>query len=215
MTPEEIRSVVEAAVREGTHFPWWSYVLAAFLSLAGGYFGAYFRRKAEDRASRENFEVLRGQLQKTTQDTEEIKSALSRRTWLTQQQWNIRERFYSELVTNLALLKLSIEDRKEYFDEPGSEHRLEVEDTEHFKRLVHQGADAFSKLREQIGPASIFLSEKTISALEALVSEQWHISMDALCTADYVSTFYPYVEKAYTEILAEARDELRVGKEQT
>lgn len=215
MTAEEIRSVVEVAVREGVHFPWWSYILAASLALAGGYFGAYFRRKAEDRASRENFEVLRDQLQKTTRDTEEIKNALSGKAWLTQQQWNIRERFYSELVTNLALLKLSIEDRKEYFDEPGSEHRVEIEETEHFKRLVQQGADAFSKLRGQIGPASIFLSDKTIRALEALVSEQWHVSMDAICTADYVSTFYPYVETAYTAILSEARNELGVSKQQS
>lgn len=215
MTAEEIRSIVEAAIREGSQFPWWSYTPVAILALAGAYFGAYIRRKAEDRATRENFEVLRDQLQKTTRDTEEIKNALFRRAWLTQQQWNIRERFYAELVTSLALLKLSLEDRKEYFDQPGSEHRVEIEEREHFKRLVQQGADAFSKIREQIGPASIFLSDKTIKALETLVSEEWHVSMDTVCTADYVSTFHPCVEKAYTEILAEARHELGVSDEQS
>jgi len=212
MTAEEIRSVVEVAVREGVNFPWLSYILAASLALAGGYCGAYFRRKAEDRASHENFEVLRDQLQRTTRDAEEIKNAVTGKAWLTQQQWNIREQFYSELVTNLALLKLSIEDRKKYYDEPGSEHRVEIEEAEHFKRLVQQGADAFSKLRGKIGLASIFLSDNTIRALEDLVSEQWHVSTDAICTADYVSTFYPYVETAYTAILSEARKELGVIK---
>ena len=214
MTPEEIRATVEAAIRDGFQFSHWSYILAVTLFLAGAYFGAYFRRKAEDRASSENFETLRGQLQRTTRDTEEIKNALSRKAWVTQQQWNIRERIYSDLVTNLALLKLSIEDRKEYFSEPGSEYSGDVEGTEHFKRLLQQGTSSFSKLRESIGPASIFLSGKTILALEELISDQWNIAMDALCAADYVTTFLPAVEKAYSLVLAEAKHELGAGHEQ-
>ncbi len=99
MTPEELRTIIHAAVRDGIGFPWWSYFLAFSISMAGAYLGAYVRRKAKDRAAQENFENLRDQLRKTTQDTEEIKIALSRRSWLTQQQWNIRERhswdFYS------------------------------------------------------------------------------------------------------------------------
>jgi len=215
MTPEEIRAVVDEAIQQGLRFPFWSYIVAATLCLAGAYFGAYFRRKAEDRASREHFETLRDQLQKTTRDTEEIKNALSRRAWLTQQQWNIRERFYAEIITNLALWRLSIEDRKEYFSESGSEHNVGIEEGEHFKRLVQQGAEAFSKVREQIGPASIFLSETTIRALENLVSEQWHVSMDAICAADYLTTLEPYVEKAYETILSEAKNELGVTQVQT
>lgn len=86
MSPEEVRAVVEATTREGLQFPWWSYLLAFLLSMAGAYFGSYIKRKAEDRATQENFDNLREQLRKTTQDTEEIKITLSRKNWFTQQQ---------------------------------------------------------------------------------------------------------------------------------
>jgi hypothetical protein len=50
MTIEEIRSVVETAVREGSQFPWWGYVLACSLSLAGGYVGAYATQRSSSRS---------------------------------------------------------------------------------------------------------------------------------------------------------------------
>lgn len=107
MSPEEVRVVVETAIRDELHFPWWSYFIAFSLSMAGAYFGSYVKRKAEDRATQENFEELRNQLKKTTQDTEEIKGALSRKNWLTQQQWAIREQHYMSLLMHLTKLKLS------------------------------------------------------------------------------------------------------------
>lgn len=69
MSPEEIRVVVDTAIRDGLRFPWWSYVLAVLLPVGGAYIGSYAKRKAEDRATQENFDSLREQLRKTTQDT--------------------------------------------------------------------------------------------------------------------------------------------------
>lgn len=212
MTPEDVRILAES-IQNGTAPPWWSYVIAVAAALAGAFLGAYIKRKGEDRASKENFETLRDQLQKTTRDTEEIKSALSNTAWISQQSWTMRERLYSELVTNLALLKLSIEDRKEYFDQPGSEHNSSIDETDHFKRLRQQGAEAFGKLRNQIGPASIFLSKQTITALESLVRSEWHASVDALCSADYLETFLPYAEEAYALVLDEAQRDLQASQQ--
>jgi len=215
MTPEEIRSVVDAAIHDGLRFPFWSYILAALFSPVGAFFGAYFKRKAENRAADENFKTLRDQLQKTTRDTEEIKNALSREAWITQQHWNIRERFYSELVTNLALLKLFLKDQVDYFDQPGSEHNASIDKSPHFERLALQGAEAFAKVREHVGPASIFLSEKTIKSLQDLFSDHWSISMNAVCTAEYVSEFLNSVSGAYSAVLTEARHELGNDRKQT
>ncbi len=77
MSPTEVRSIVEAALRDGVSFPWWSYTVAFVLSLLGAFLGSYVKRKAEDRAAKENFDALRAQLRKTTEDTEEIKANLS------------------------------------------------------------------------------------------------------------------------------------------
>ncbi|MCV2365894.1 hypothetical protein LNV23_20795 [Paucibacter sp. DJ1R-11] len=74
-------------------------------------------RKAAERG----FAALREQLKRTTQDTEAIRSALSGAQWLTQQQWSIRERRYSDLLLELARFQSSLEDRMTFFHEPGSE----------------------------------------------------------------------------------------------
>src|SRR5882724_4556504 len=102
-------------MRDGLLFAWWSYVLGFLLSMAGAYLGAYFKRKAEDQAAQQNFDNLRAQLRRTTQETEEIKTALSRKNWLNQQQWAIREQHYGALLTHLTKLKLSLEDRESYY----------------------------------------------------------------------------------------------------
>jgi hypothetical protein len=101
MPAEDLRALIDTAVSEGSRFPWWSAIGLFVLSAAGAYLGSYVKRKGEDRASQENFDKLREQLRKTTQDTEEIKTALSRKNWLTQRQWPIREQHYLNLLAHL------------------------------------------------------------------------------------------------------------------
>ena len=208
MSPEEIRVVVETAISEGLHFPWWNYMLAFLLSMAGAYAGSYIKRKAEDRATQENFDKLREQLRKTTQDTEEIKITLSRKNWLTQQQWGIREQHYMNLLTHLTKLKLSLQDRDSYYIEPGSEQDSYRSEGKHFQELAQIGHESYQKIRELIGPASVFLSGKTIESLEQLVHEHWSVAEFSICTAEYVSESLKLVEAAQSAVLAEARNEL-------
>jgi hypothetical protein len=208
MSPEELRAVVQAAIRDGLHFPWWSYMLACVLSMLGAWLGAYIKRKAEDRATQENFKTLREQLRKTTQDTEEIKTSLSSKNWLTQQQWAIREKHYMDLLASLTKLKLSLEDRASYFVEPGSEHNNSVSDGEHFKTLERVGHESYQAIRELIGPASVFLSDKAIESLEKLVRNHWNLAEFSAGTADYVFEVLPLVKEAQSVVLLEARSEL-------
>jgi hypothetical protein len=208
MSPEKLRAAVEAATQDGHHFPWWSYALAFLLSMVGAYLGAYFKRKAEDRATQENFDRLREQLRKTTNDTEEIKSTLSRKNWLTQQQWTIREQHYMNLLANLTKLKLTLEDRDSYYIQPGSEHNAKLADGEHFQALAHAGHESYQAIRELMGPASVFLSSKTIESLEQLVRDHWSVAEFSACTAEYVSEALTLVQAAQSAVLAEARSEL-------
>lgn len=208
MSPEEIRVTLEAAVSEGLRFPWWSYILAFLLSMVGAYCGSYIKRKAEDRATQENFDKLRKQLRKTTQDTEEIKVTLSRKNWLTQQQWAIREQHYMSLLAHLTKLKISLQDRDSYYMEPGSERDGSRSEGKHFQELVRVGHESYQAIRELIGPASVFLSGKAIESLEQLVSGHWSVAEFSACTAEYVSEALNLVEVARLAVLAEARNEL-------
>lgn len=215
MSPEEIRVVIDTAIHDGLRFPWWIYVLAFLLPLGGSYFGSYVKRKAEDRAALENFNALREQLRKTTQDTEEIKTTLARKHWLTQQQWAIRERHYMSLLTHLTKLKLSLEDRSSYYMEPGSEHNAARSQGGHFQELERVGCESYQAIRELIGPASVFLSVKAVDSLEQLVRNHWNVAEFSVCTADYVSEALKLVKVAQLAVLAEARNELTQPKPNT
>jgi hypothetical protein len=208
MSPTEVRSIVEAALRDGVWFPWWSYMLAFALSMLGAYVGSYIKRKAEDRAAQENFDALRAQLRKTTEDTEEIKANLSGRNWLSQQQWSFREQRYSELLSHLTKLRISLQDRSDYFMEPGSEHDESRTEGENFKQLARRGYESYQAIRELIGPASVFLSANAIQALEELVREHWGVAEFSICAADYITSSLKLVDAAHAAVLTEARSEL-------
>ena len=113
-----------------------------------------------------------------------------------------------ELLSNLNKLKLTLEDRNDYFMEPGSEYDESRQDNEHFETLSRTGHEAFKAVREQIIPASVFLSDAAVAALNKLVSEQWHATQNAFCTADYVRSSLVLVEAACSEVVKEARKEL-------
>jgi hypothetical protein len=168
----------------------------------------YLSEKGKNLATREDFHTLLEQLKKTTKETESIKVELSSRHWLNQQQWSIREKRYTDLLSNLTRLKLSLQDRNNYYMEPGSEHDSSLSENEHFNELSRIGYESLRAIREQIGPASVFLSDKTIEALEELVREHWNAAEFSVCTADYVSSALNLVDAASSAVLAEARNEL-------
>jgi hypothetical protein len=208
MSPEEIRVTVQSAMEESVRFPWWSFILAAGFSALGAYLGSYLKRKAEDRAAQENFESLRSQLQQTTRDTEEIKTSLSRKNWFTQQQWAVREQHYMSLLSHLTKLRLSLEDRASYFEQPGSEHDQSIPSGAGFSRLTQVGYESYQAIRELIGPASVFLSRDAIDSLEQLVRDHWDVAGFSSCTEEYVRKSHRLVELAQAAVLLEARAEL-------
>lgn len=91
------------------------------------------------------------------------------------------------LLSHLMKLKLSFEDRSDYYMEPGSEHDETRSKGEHFQKLAHVGYESYQAIRELIGPASVFLSNKAIKSLEQLVHDHWSVAEFSSCTAEYVS----------------------------
>jgi hypothetical protein len=208
MSPDEIRAIAQLANGDGYHLVWWTYLCILVVSLMGAYLGSYLKRKGADRATTESFNEIRAQLRKTTHDTEEIKDTLSRKFWLSQQQWAIREQHYMNLLKQLTLLKNSLLDQSTYYIQPGSEHDQSIPENPHFQNLSQNAFKSFQAIRELMGPAAIFLSGNAIGALDQLVKEHWHVENFSSCTEEYVSGTLKLVEAAHSVILAEAKSQL-------
>src|SRR5690606_30539741 len=95
-----------------------------------------------------------------------------------------------------------------YYMEPGSEYDRTRSQGEQFKELSRVGYESYQAIRELIGPASVFLSDKAIESLEQLVRDHWGVAEFSVCTAEYVSKALKLVKIAQSAVLAEARNEL-------
>lgn len=169
----------------------------------------YLIEKGKNIATREDFAVLLDQTKQTTKETENIRTELLSRNWLNQQHWSFREKYYMGLLEHLTILRITLLDRSNYYLEPGSEHNDKHTDTEHFQELTLRGSESYRTVRELIGPASVFLSDKSISALGELMSEHWHVANFSICKAEYLDSALKLVDVAYSAVLEEARNDLR------
>lgn len=168
----------------------------------------YLNEKGRNLATREDFDTLLEQIKKTTSETESIKAELSRHSWLTQQQWSIRERHYTELLGHIWKFKLSLQDRDEYYQYPGSEHDDSHTTSERFLEIGRRGTESFNALRDLIGPTSTFLSNKTVQVLQQLIRDHWGAAEFSSCPAEYIKSTLELAESAYVAVLAEAKNEL-------
>jgi len=210
MTPAEIANIVQRVVSEGTHFPWWVYLWILLAPLAGGFLGAYLKKKAENLATKEDYESLLTQVKKTTEETESIKTELAKGSWLHQQSWLLKEKYYSGLLESLYNLKRSLSARLDHYMEPGSEYRdSEINESEHFKKQSKIGVAALNKIQLLCGPAEMVISKRAIEALDNFYSVDWNAGNFSSCNIEYLNEVYASAEEAYKVILEEARLELR------
>ncbi len=207
MTPQELQDVL---LRYGFVPTIAGVVGAVVVYLLLRYFStSYLSEKGKNLATREDFAVLLDQIKQTTKETENIRTELLSRNWLNQQHWSFREKYYMGLLEHLTILQITLEDRSNYYLEPGSEHNDRRTDTEQFRELTHRWSESYRTVRELIGPASVFLSDKSISALRELMSEHWHVANFSICKAEYLDSALKLVGVAYSVVLEEARNDLR------
>jgi hypothetical protein len=210
MTPAELENIVQRVVSEGVQFPWWVYLWIVLAPLAGGFLGAYLKKKAENLATKEDYESLLAQVKKTTEETEGIKTELAKGSWLHQQSWILKEKYYSGLLESLYNLKLSLSARLDHYMEPGSEYRdSEINESEHFKKQSHIGMEALNKIQLLHGPAEMIISKRAIEALDEFYSVDWNAGNFSVCNKEYLNEVHVLVKRAYKVILEEARLELR------
>ncbi len=209
MSPEEIELLVLRAIDEGLAFPWWLYLSVLFLTFVGGFLGAYLKRKGENFATKEDFDSLLNQVKETTIATESIKVDLAKGSWLHQQSWHLKEKYYSGLLEELYKLRESLSARLDCYMEPGSEHHdAEINNTDHYKRQARVGLNSIQRVRELYGPAGMVISSQSVKALDNFNNANWHAGNFSACSKDYLDDVYSSVDETYRVILAQARLEL-------
>jgi hypothetical protein len=208
MSPDEIKAVSEIAAGRWDYIPWVILIGTFLVSTIGAFIGSYLQKKGKNHATKEDFNELLLQVRRTTHATEQIKTTLSSRAWLSQQQWVIREQHYENLLKHLTLVKNALEDQESYYLRPGSERDDSIPDRPAFQELSRVTHESYQILRSLIGPASIFLSTAAVHALESMVHSHWAVGENSSCTAEYVSEFLKLTNAAHSAVLTEARNEL-------
>jgi hypothetical protein len=101
MTPEQIRLLVEAALREALPaairdalLSWYVVGVAALIAGLAAYLGSYLQTRGQRRAIAESL----GSIERKT---EEIKAEVSGGLWLKQRRWDLRRDVYSQLLEGL------------------------------------------------------------------------------------------------------------------
>lgn len=210
MNPEEIATIAGRAATDVGGFPWWAYLLALVLPLLGGFLGAYAKKKGEAFATKEDFDALLNQVKATTIATESVKVELATGGWVHQQEWHLKEKYYSGLLDALYRLKQSVAARLDHYMEPGSEYRdQEVGQSEHFKRQLVLSGNAFDDLHRLHGPAEMVLSVRAVAVLEKFYGAEWNAENFSVCNKEYLDEVYEAVKEAHRVVLEEARAELR------
>lgn len=210
MSPEKIEQLIRKIISEGLLFPWWSYLLVVIATFAGGFLGAYFKRKGENLATKQDYESLLNQVKKTTSATESIKINLSKGNWLHQQSWYLKEKYYTGLLESLYLLKLSLSARLDHYMEPDSQYSDDqINESPHYKKQIDIGSEALQQLQRLHGPAEMVVSKRAIQALNEFYGASWHANNFSACNNEYLTEVTASVEKTHKVVLEEARSDLR------
>lgn len=214
MQVEQLRALIEDAVRAGLGYQWWVLVVAVVVATAGSYFGVYLGKKAEAKASREEFSTLLEQVRETTKETEEIKQLLSGKAWRGQKQWEAQEKYYGELLSHLHAFRLALEGLSDYYVAPGSEHIPDQQQGEHFSNLQSDAFIAYKEVKRLVGSAVLFLSSGTVESIDTFVREHWSLAnFGSICTADYVDSAHKIVCVAYGAVVSEAKQHLGLNQQ--
>ena len=209
MNADQIRAIVAAALNEGWRFSRWAYFLAFALAFAGSYFGAYAKRKAENLATKEDFEALLAQVKKTTEETEKIKTDLARISWVDQQRWTLKRELYMELLDSLysekeAVFKLSDEEKHPI---PYEADLLALRENFIRENQV-QSLSAIKRISKVRGVAGVLLTEEAQMALDE-IALAWYESIEGR-TEEFYTKRLAAVDKAYSIVLLAATKDLDI-----
>lgn len=211
MSPDQIKSIVETTLNDGLGFPWWAYLLAFVAAFFGSYVGAYAKRKAENLATKEDFDELLSQVKKTTEETEKIKTDISRVSWVDQQRWSLKRELYMELLDSLysekeAIFKLSDEEKQPVPTDP---HILALRE-KFIEENQAQSLTAIKRISKVRGVAAVLLSDDAQKALDE-IALAWYQSIEGN-SEDFYGQRLAAANKAYSVVLQSATKDLDIKR---
>ncbi|WP_309728131.1 hypothetical protein [Chamaesiphon sp. OTE_75_metabat_556] len=81
MDLEAVRKMLQEVIQQQpVTLTWGTYLVFALIAMLSAYLGAYLKKKGETYATREDFYMVLDQVKKTNRATEEIKTAIARRS---------------------------------------------------------------------------------------------------------------------------------------
>lgn len=174
----------------------------------GPFLGGYLSQKASNLATKEDFQQILDQTKKTTLDVEQIRDSITSKSWISQQRWTMREKRYSDLLSELEILRQSLHERLKFYSEQGDLQDYSIPVQPEFAEQEEIGTAAFNAIRQMIGPAAIFLPKTVQKALEKLVSAEYDLTAGPIETFTYNDQLVNAVTETYNNVLAQAREDL-------
>lgn len=153
--------VANRAFLQNIYF-WLALLACAIISFIAAYFGSYMRKKGENLATKEDFDVLLDQLQATTRTTELIKTEVSSADWSSREFKRIRRE-------KIEVLFQAVLDVEQWRDQArahylfGAEMSLPVRPTDRARMLQKL---YFPELRAPIGALSLALQASHLQMMD-------------------------------------------------
>lgn len=221
MSPAEIELLLRKVLGEGFQLHPLAYLVMALVTILSGgigaFSGAYLRRRAENLATKADFDSLLTQLRQQTREVEEIKSEISQAGWIHQRRWDLKRQLYAELLVVLE----EIREKGRWINESSSYYFQATPDLsaslERFAAHMHERS-SIDRFLAAKALAGIFLAPAAVAALDDL-SRDYQVAADTIAHSnnvaetvirhgDYVHVLVQSTERAYEAILAEAQQDL-------
>src|SRR5712691_1923628 len=184
-------------------------VLVPIVSLAGGwvgaYFGAYFREKGKNLATRED-------LDRITRVTEEIRTQMSGDLWVRQRRWEVKLETYRTLLRQISeigfilLQHRAIDQAQARLAREGkpADNELEAMNRQFNERID----SAFEELRNAGAIAPLVVSAESERALAQLVADWSQAQKEERGYAAFAERLRTRLKAAFSDVLGAARRDL-------
>jgi len=163
LTEEEISKLALKIAEIGIEVPFDTYILAGVVTLItsglGAYFGAYFKKKGENKEINENFSNIKAQLEETTSISESIKDQIGKESHIYRHKFESYHAKQIESIEGLYEHLITLEKAaKSYI---GSSNK-----SDHDFKAAREAAEKFilySNLKEMWIPSDLYIQINELS----------------------------------------------------
>jgi len=179
----------------------WGFLSVALAAGVGAFCSSYLKEKGKNYASKEDYQIIKEQLEKNTSVVEQIRHEFGHKTWSSQQIWLIKQKCYESIFRALFDIRKYVESQRDeylewrdiYFGHPyldninysskphveawekqKKEHEIKKESDE-YKRKASELEKSYKNALEDMHKAvltnEIFLDEKVGKVIDEMVIE--------------------------------------------